>query len=107
MFQENGIDVSGLLAHTWNALHHWDLSVFGPLKEAFKRLLNRRAVSKTNQSSTENDAFTVCEPLCIAYEECVTARNVMAGFRKVLFCQIYYSVMTQLIVTKGTSHLRQ
>lgn len=82
MFQENNIVVAGLPAHKSHALKPMDLSVFSPMKEAFKRPLSRRAVCTIYQGNTRNDVFTVCELLRMSYQECVIARNVVAGFRK-------------------------
>lgn len=79
LLADNGIVVIGLPAHTSHVLQPLDMSVFGPLKERFRRLLSTRTVTTTNDA--RNDIFTVCELLRDAYHTVLIPRNVIAGFR--------------------------
>lgn len=57
LLAENGIIVACLSAHTSYVLQPLDASIFGPMKEAFRRLLSRITII-TNKGK-RNDIFTI------------------------------------------------
>eukprot|EP00171_Calliarthron_tuberculosum_P004068 IDg4068t1 len=79
LFKDNNVVVVSLPAHTSHALQPLDVGVFSPLKNAFRKVLNRRVVVATK--STRNDIFTLCELLQLAVHESMTPSNIIAGFR--------------------------
>eukprot|EP00171_Calliarthron_tuberculosum_P005363 IDg5363t1 len=71
---------TGLPAHTSHVLQPLDVGVFAPLKEKFRQQLSTRCV--TSRKDARNDIFTVCELLTDAYQQTVTATNIIGGFRR-------------------------
>lgn len=79
VLKENGVIFAGLPVHMSN-VQPLDVRIFGPLKEEFRCLLNRRTI-KTSKD-TRNDISTMCELLCLAYQKCVVAPTIIGGFRR-------------------------
>lgn len=57
-----------------------DVSVFGALKEEFRRLLRPRTISTANDG--RNDVFKICELRCDAYQTCFNPSNAIYGFSR-------------------------
>lgn len=75
---DNDITVSGRPFHTSDVLMPLEVSVFGLLREKFRRLLSFWKITKTKDD--RNDVFTIREILRDAYHVCVNEHNEIAGF---------------------------
>lgn len=76
--KDNGIFVSVLHVHMSHLLQSSDLSVFGPLNEAFRCQLSQRTVTTINDRRI--DIFTICDLLSNANHKVVHAQNFIARF---------------------------
>jgi hypothetical protein len=74
------VQVVALPAHTSHRTQPLDVSIFGPMKNAFQSLFARRAIA-TTQREARNDIYTFCEMLRDAYYKSMTFSNIVAGFR--------------------------
>lgn len=105
-FQEHIIVLAGLSVHTSHALQFLDISsVFGPMKQALKRLFSCPSVRTIRQRNTLNGLSTVRNLLHMRYPECVTSQTIFAGFYKnEIWSDILYAcALTQISEVYFTS----
>lgn len=74
---ENGLIFGTFPAHTTHLLQPLDVSVFGPMKTAWKKKVKSFMTTK-GRKPTRNDFYDLFVP---AYEEGATMKNIKSGFK--------------------------
>lgn len=75
----NEIIMADLPVNSSNMLQPFNGGVLGPLKEEFKRQIDRHTIK--TEKDARNDTFNIYELLSYAYHKSITAVNEISGFR--------------------------
>lgn len=79
LLADNDIFVTSLPAHTFHVLQPLDLSIFSPLKNAFRRLLIQQTI--TTNKDKRNNIFWIFKYIAKAYVQGGNAQNEISGVR--------------------------
>jgi len=92
ILRQNNVIVVALLAHTSHRTQVLDYNVFSPYNSYFRNAPNRLVVA--GGAEKRNDVYTLCEILNDAYNEAVTPKNIINGFRCFgLWCNVRKGVL--------------